>query len=232
MKARILLLALALAAGCAAAPRPEQAPPATARPGCARPTDEVREIVLDPAIHLQVAVLLTGAGPRGVALFPQSDGDLCQFADLAHHLADTGYRVATFGPWSSPYDRPVIATYSALIAAGAQRAVVLGGSQGAALALATAATLNPRPAGVVSLSAESTAGTVDALAGVAAYPGPVLLVGTENDIYAPGGVTRRMAVLHAGDEQVLLFPGSEHGIQLLPRAQKQIEAFIDRVLST
>jgi hypothetical protein len=78
--ARIVLRAVALAAGCAAAPRPEQAPPAAARPGCARPTDEVREIVLDPAIHLQVAVLLTGAGPRGVAMFPQSDGDLCQSA--------------------------------------------------------------------------------------------------------------------------------------------------------
>jgi pimeloyl-ACP methyl ester carboxylesterase len=232
MKARILLLAVALAAGCAAAPHPEQAPPAVARPGCARPTDEVREIVLDPAIHLQVTVLLAGAGPRGVALFPQSGGDLCQFADLMHHLADDGYRVATFGPWSSPYDRPVTATYTALTAAGAQRTVVVGASQGAALALATAPTLNPRPVGVVSLSAESTAGTIDALAGVAAYPGPVLLVGTENDMYAPGGVTRRMAELHAGDEQVLLFPGSEHGIQLLPRTRNQVEAFIDRVLST
>ena len=145
-----MLLAAALVAGCATAPPPEQAPP---RPGCARPTDEVREIVLDPAIHLQVTVLLTGAGSRGVAIFPQSDGDLCQFADLAHHLADAGYRVATFAPWSSPYDRPVAATYAALTAAGAQRVVLLGASQGAALALATAPALDPRPAGVVSLSA-------------------------------------------------------------------------------
>ena len=106
--------------------------------------------MLDPAIHLQVTVLLAGAGPRGVALLP--------------------------------------------------------------------------------LSAESTAGTIDALAGVAAYPGLVLLVGTENDIYAPGGVTRRMAELHPGDEQVLLFPGSDHGIQLLPRTQQQVVAFIVRVL--
>jgi pimeloyl-ACP methyl ester carboxylesterase len=67
---------------------------------------------------------------------------------------------------------------------------------------------------------------------VAAYPGPVLLIGTENDMYAPGGVTRRMAEQHAGDEQVLLFPGGDHGIQLLPRTQEQIEAFVDRVLST
>jgi pimeloyl-ACP methyl ester carboxylesterase len=173
-----------------------------------------------------------GPGSRGVAIFPQSDGDLCQFADLAHHLADAGYRVATFGPWSSPYDRPVAATYAALTAAGAQRVVLLGASQGAALALATAPALDPPPAGVVSLSAESTAGTFDALAGVAAYPGPVLLIGTENDMYAPGGVTRRMAEQHAGDEQVLLFPGGDHGIQLLPRTQEQIEAFVDRVLST
>ena len=78
----------------------------------------------------------------------------------------------------------------------------------------------------------STAGTFDALAGVAAYPGPVLLVGTENDVYAPGGITRRMAEQHTGDEHVLLFPGGDHGIQLLPRTQEQIEASVDRVLST
>jgi predicted ATP-grasp superfamily ATP-dependent carboligase len=41
-----------------------------------------------------------------------------------------------------------------------------------------------------------------------------------------------MAEQHAGDEQVLLFPGGDHGIQLLPRTQEQIEAFVDRVLST
>jgi acetyl esterase/lipase len=108
-------------------------------------------------------------------------------------------------PVEQPVRPAVTATYTALTAAGARRTVVLGASQGAALALATAPTLNPRPAGVVSLSAESTAGTI---------------------------VTRRMAELHAGDEQVLLFPGSEHGIQLLPRTHIQIEAFIDRVLST
>jgi hypothetical protein len=40
-----------------------------------------------------------------------------------------------------------------------------------------------------------------------------------------------MAELYPGDEQVLLFPGSDHGIQLLPRTQQQVVAFIDRVLS-
>lgn len=232
MKARILLLAVALVAGCAAAPSPPAEPPAIAppRPSCARQADEVRDVVLDPAINLRVTVLLTGAGPRGVAIFPQADSDICQLADLAHRLADTGYRVATFGPWSTPYERPVTATYAALIAAGAQRAVVLGASQGATLALATAPTLNPRPAGVVSLSAESATGTIDAAAGVTAYPGPVLFVGTENDMYAPGGVTRRLAEVHTGDEQVLLFPGADHGIQLLSRTQQPIEAFIGRVL--
>ena len=33
-----------------------------------------------------------------------------------------------------------------------------------------------------------------------------------------------MAELHPGDEQVLLFPGSDHGIQLLPRTQQQVVA--------
>jgi len=63
------------------------------------------------------------------------------------------WRRGHLDPWSSPYDRPVAATYAALTAAGAQRVVLLGASQGAALALAIAPALDPRPAGVVSLSA-------------------------------------------------------------------------------
>ncbi len=79
--------------------------------------------------------------------------------------------MATFGPWSSPYDRPAAATYAALTAAGAQRVVLLGASQGAALALATA---------------------------------PRWTRGLRGSSRCP----------------------------LLPRTQEQIEAFVDRVLST
>jgi hypothetical protein len=69
---------------------------------------DVPEIQIDQAIHLTVTVLLTGRGSRGVALFPQSHGDICQLAELAHRPADRGYRAATFGPWSSPYTRPAV----------------------------------------------------------------------------------------------------------------------------
>ena len=235
-RAVALLAALVLAA-CAPAPGGStttttvSGPTTTPRPGCARPGDDVQDIAIDPAIHVQVTVLLTGDGPRGVALYPQSDGDICQFADLAHHLADRGYRVATFGPWSSPYARPAELTYHALTAAGARWVVLLGASQGATVALATAASLTPAPDGLVSLSAESSAGDgSDALAGAAVFRGPVLLAGTEDDIYAPGGVTRRIAELHPGDEQVLLYDGSAHGVELLPRTTEAIDAFLTRTL--
>ncbi len=232
-----LVLVLAATTACTGAPGGDggaatgSVSATTPRPGCAGPGDDVQDITLDPAINLRVTVLLTGDGPRGVALYPQSDGDICQLADLAHRLAQRGYRAVTFGPWSSPYTRPAEAAYRALTAAGAQRVVLVGASQGAAVALATAASLTPVPAGAVSLSAESSAGgTIDALAGASAFGGPVLLAGTEDDIYAPGGVTRRIAELHPGSEQVLLFDGSAHGIELLPRVSDEIDAFLATAL--
>jgi len=98
-----------------------------------------------------------------------------------------------------PYPRPVAAAYQVLVTGGARQLVLLGASPGAAMALASAATLTPAPVGVVSLSAESTADDgSDPLAGAGAYHGPVLLAGTENDIYAPGGVTRRIQPVVAG----------------------------------
>ena len=144
----------------------------SAHPGPAQHTqqflvgpDQVRQVELDPAIHLRVTILLAGTGNRGVALLPQAGGDVCQLADFGHHLADNGYRVATFGPWSSPNERPATAAYDALIAAGAERAVVLGASQGATVALANAAALSPAPAGVITLSADG-----DALVGAPPIP--------------------------------------------------------------
>jgi hypothetical protein len=234
----VLLVLLLAVAGCAATPADEPAPTtaafptASVRPGCARPGDVVRDVGIEQTAHLQVTLLLTGAGERGVALFPQSDGDICQFADLAHHLADLGYRAVTFGTWSSPYARPAALAYRSLFDAGARRVVVLGASQGATVALASAPTLSPPPAGVVSLSAESSGGDgSDALAGASAYPGAVLLAGTEDDMYAPGGVTRRIAEVHPGTEQVLLFDGSAHGVELLPRTSDAIDTFLSRTLA-
>jgi pimeloyl-ACP methyl ester carboxylesterase len=234
----VLLVLLLAVAGCAGTPAGDPAattaafPTTGVRPGCARPGDVVRDVGIERTAHLQVTLLLTGQGPHGVALFPQSDGDICQFADLAHHLADLGYRVVTFGPWSNPYARPAALAYQALLDAGARHAVVIGASQGATVALASAAALSPPPAGVVSLSAESSGGDgSDALAGARAYPGPVLLAGTEDDIYAPGGVTRRIAELHPGTEQVLLFDGSAHGVELLPRTSDTIDTFLSHTLA-
>lgn len=71
----------------------------------------------------------------------------------------------------------------------------------------------PHPVGQQGGQSVSTADDgSDPLAGAAAYHGPVLLAGTEDDIYAPGGVTRRIAEVHPGPEEVLLSAGSEHGI--------------------
>jgi len=43
-------------------------------------------------------------------------------------------------------------------------------------------------------------------------------------MYSPGGVTRCLAELHPGTEEVLLFAGADHGIELLDRTTEPIES--------
>ena len=51
-------------------------------------------------------------------------------------------------------------------------------------------------------------------------------------MYSPGGVTRRLAELHPGTEELLLFAGADHGIELLDSATEPIEKFLRRTLPT
>ena len=105
--------------------------------------------------------------------------------------------------------------------------MLVGASQGGAYVLGLAASL--RPAGVVSLSGEASFGDLDNLDRIRAYPGPLLLVGSEDDGYTPGDATRNLARSHPGAEQVIILPGTAHGLALL--TDSDVSNAVDRFLA-
>ena len=162
---------------------------------------------------LNGGVLTLGAGPHGVLLIPQSDGDICQWYSTGVELAHEGYRVAMMN-WGQPYEDSVTAAFHQLRASGVHTIVLVGASMGAAYALDLAATLNP--AAVACFSADPpSAGIESAETAITRYRKPLLLVGSTDDGYAPAALTRYLARQHPGPEHVLIVSGSQHGIDLL-----------------
>ena len=159
-----------------------------------------------------VAVLSLGTGPRGVLLIPQSDGDICQWLPTGRELANAGYHVALMN-WSQPFDASVRTAYERLHSVGTRTIVLVGASQGASYALYLAAELSP--VAVVTLSADPGPSGIDVEPELKHYGGPLLLIGSQEDLYAPAGVTRHLARVHPGAEQVLIVDDDEHGTALL-----------------
>jgi len=185
--------------------------PSIARPYCAAP-DEGDFWTPPGAIDDQGAVLTLGNGPRGVLLIPQSDGDICQWMPIGRELADAGYHVALMN-WSQPFDASVRTVYERLRTVGAGAITLVGASQGASYALDLAAEL--KPAAVVTLSADPGPSGIDVEPELERYAGPLLLIGSEDDMYAPAALTRHLARVHPGREQVLIVADDEHGVALL-----------------
>jgi hypothetical protein len=229
-------LALMLAGtGCgdSSSPRPEVAgasPPPRPLPFCAQPVDRVDTIEIAPGVDQ--TTLIMGSGALGVVLAPQSNGDVCQWAAFGRRLASHGYHVATFGPWRPPFATQVKNAVTALRRAGASTIVLVGASQGGTMALSVAAHLSPPPAGVISLSGETKAADgTNALSQVKLYEGPVLLLGSADDIYVSAGGTYSIATAHPGKETVVIFPGQAHGVEFLTgpesvRTVREIDRFL------
>lgn len=217
-------------AGCAASSGPaESATPSAAvmvaRPSCT--AAEQGDFWLPPgATDDTGAVFTLGTGKRGVLLAPQSDGDICQWLPQGRRLAAAGYRVAMFN-WAVPSEKPVIDAAQRLRVQGATKVVLVGASQGGAYVLGLAGQLAPD--GVVSLSGEASFGELENLDRIKAYAGPLLLVGSEDDGYTPGDATRKLAQAHPGSEQVIILPGSAHGLALL--TDSQVLTAFDRFLA-
>jgi dienelactone hydrolase len=231
------VFALLITAGCGSAPQPA-ASPSPSYVKLADLTDKQGHTLLAPQCLYasegkpEVVNLKTGEGAKGVVLGPQSDGDICQWMPYARKLVKLGYHVAIY-EWASPFKEIVTNAYDMLRKAGATSIALMGASQGAATSLAYAADMKPPAAGVVSLGGELNLNGEPVLTTtlIARFKGPLLLISTENDGYAPAADTRKLADAHPGAEQVLILSGSDHGVALLtdqhaPQVTTAIEAFL------
>jgi pimeloyl-ACP methyl ester carboxylesterase len=217
---------------------PTSAQPSPAGPDCGVTiTGRHRYLASPPA---RTAVLLLGAGPRGIVLGAQANGGICQVLPIAQQFARRGYHVAAFD-WNfdnTGYGADMIRATHALLADGARRVVLAGFSRGALVALGVAPKLGPRIVGVISVSGgPSPSEGFPTIRSLAAFGGPILLVSSKDDpVFAPG-TSAAIAAAHHGPETLLVVPGSDHALQLLDRPYSHrintaIDAFLTRQLRT
>jgi pimeloyl-ACP methyl ester carboxylesterase len=181
------------------------------------------------------AVLLLGAGPRGIVLGAQANGDICQVLPIAQQFARRGYHVAVFD-WNTDYGADMTRATHALLADGARRVVLGGFSRGALVALGVAPKLGPRIVGVISISGgPSPSEGFPTIGSLAAFRGPILLVSSKDDPVFPPGTSAAIAAAHHGPDTLLVVPGTEHALELFDgpyshRINTAIDAFLASLL--
>jgi len=184
------------------------------------------------------AVLLLGAGRRGIVFGAQANGGICQVLPIAQQFARRGYHVAVFD-WNIDnigYGADMTRATHALLADGARRVVLGGFSRGALVALGVAPKLGPRIVGVISISGgPSPSEGFPTVGSLAAFRGPILLVSSKDDPVFPPGTSAAIAAAHHGPDTLLVVPGSEHALQLLDgpyshRINTAIDEFLARLL--
>jgi pimeloyl-ACP methyl ester carboxylesterase len=215
----VALLALALLAGACSSHAPSGTTAGTAPPtnqgsldGCVQ-TGQAH--LVDLAGGHQAAVL--GGGTAGVVLSNQSDQNLCGWLPFGKVLADRGFRVLLhdYGATADPAGDVALAA-DKLRSLGAGTVQLVGASEGAKASLVAATTLQPPPAGVVSLSAERILRGTDVLPAVAKLRAPVLFV-TARDDSLVGGATGQLyrAATRSASRRLELVAGAAHGTDLL-----------------
>ena len=239
----VLVVAAVAAAACGAGAATTAAPP---RPKlvdwCATKADRKAAIRFRATDGARlVGVLL---GPRsaraGVVLAHESgDAGLCNWIRYARVLARAGYRVLVFdarGSFSSPPSRAapyrrdfdVAGATREVRRRGVARVVLVGGSLGAMASVAAAAAVEPPVAGVAAVSPALEFGGLDALAAMPHVRVPLLVVAAEQDReFAQYAQTLHDAAA-TSEKQLVLFPGTEHGYELVwPRQPGKAAAVVD-----
>jgi pimeloyl-ACP methyl ester carboxylesterase len=184
----------------------------------------------ETADGVRLYMVEAGRGATTIVLAHGGRSDLCETLDFARRLVEAGYRVLAFdfrgnGRSESPA-RNRLALGRALAAAaararedGAEHVVLVGSSMGGAAIVQNTAAL--RVDGRVSLSGTrlwSGFGVNDP-AGPAKIRAPFLYVGARDDWRAPLG--EALAIFRkvgARDKHTALYPGSDHGWQLVESA--------------
>jgi pimeloyl-ACP methyl ester carboxylesterase len=185
-----------------------------------------------------------GAGKTTVVLAHGGRSDLCDTLPFAARLRAAGYRIAAFDFRGSGRSRAPakngLALGNDLAAAvaharegGAERIFLIGSSMGGAAIVQSTSRL--RVAGRISLSGTRLwAGFgVNDPAGLPRIRDPFLYIGSRDDWRAPMGEARSIfRRVGASDKRMVLYPGSDHGWQLVetspvaPRARALVLRWI------
>jgi len=181
---------------------------------------------------VRLVAFTAGSGSTGVVLAHESPGGLCGWLPAVPAFTPHGLRVLAFDfrgfpPSASAPNRiadnfapDLQAAVDALHADGAGKVFVVGASFGGAAALAESAKLHGVD-GFVSLSGELelSAHAINALAGVRRLRAPLLVLASRQDYYLDAAAAKRL--VHAAgssDKQLALYPGFNHGWDLLEQA--------------
>jgi pimeloyl-ACP methyl ester carboxylesterase len=254
--ARLLLVALVLAAGCGNGGRDAgtggQAPatpttvPATttaaAAKACLQDAERDHAISFTTSTGATLVGVVLGSGSSGLVLGHQSGSDLCEWLPQARELAGRGYQVLAFdfagsgdsrpGPGEARVDSDVVAAAEQLRRRGADRVVLIGSSMGGTAVLAAATRIRPPVAGVVSLSGPASFQGVDAGKAVSRLRVPVLLVAGADDQPFADDARALYRAAPVRDKRLLVVPGGGHGTSLLefgsdaPKVQADVRRFV------
>jgi alpha-beta hydrolase superfamily lysophospholipase len=195
--------------------------------------------------RVRLYMVEAGSGKTTVVLGHGGRSSLCDTLAFAARLRAAGYRIVAFdfrgsGRSAAPtknalaLGRDLAAAVAHARESGAERIFLIGSSMGGAAIVQNTSTL--RVAGRISLSGTrlwSGFGINDP-AGLTRIREPFLYVGSRNDWRAPlkeaRSIFRRVG---ATDKRIVLYPGSDHGWELLesarfaPRARKLVLRWIE-----
>ncbi|MGH3017935.1 MAG: alpha/beta hydrolase family protein [Gaiellaceae bacterium] len=233
MLARVLLLALVLAATAGSA-QPTQAA------GCVRPSDRATNVSFQAAGGARLKGAVLGRGSTGVVLAHTTSADRCQWLPFARELAKQGYRALVFdmrgygastGITNTDPHLDVIAAAAELRRRGAKKIVLAGASMGGTGVVAAAPTIRPAVSGVVELSAPTLFSSANALAAAKKLKLPALFVAGRDDGDFAAATRALFRAAATKDKQLHIAPSSWHGVDLvsLPNVRKLVLDFVDRV---
>jgi alpha-beta hydrolase superfamily lysophospholipase len=243
MRAGGLVLVAVVAAGCGGSSKqnvPKQPPPALAtRCGDDAQGVDAKLVWFRASDNALLDGAAVGDGDVGVVLAHEYPSDLCPWLPFAKTLADHGYRAfafdmrgsgaspARFGAEATRYDRDVQAASDEVRRLGAKKVFLVGASLGGAAVLAASPSVDPQPAGVISLSGEPQ--LLDAINAAPKMKAPLLAVIARHDGYSSVADNRRLVRAAASDDKELaVYPGDWHGWDLLDDApyERRVNALV------
>ncbi|HET6211901.1 MAG TPA: alpha/beta fold hydrolase [Micromonosporaceae bacterium] len=246
---------LFLLAGCAGKPadRSGAAPPASpassapatsaappqAGVRCPADVTGLEQVRFGPGGASNLGGVILGTGRTGVVLAHQTNGDLCMWLEYGTTLAKAGYRVlamdmpgygSSYDAQAVPIDDAVAAGATLLRGTGATKVVLIGASMGGTAVLGAGTKAQPPVAGVISLSAPSVFGQVNAAEVVKQLAVPVLYAACASD----GSFTDDAKQLYAATpaktaRQLVIDACFSHGVDTLRDSTKiksAVQAFL------